>query len=153
MFKNPYFKNALSALAVAVLGFVLLNLAFILFALFTRAILLFLPADFAGTSRWFMPLMLIIFVFIIALVSWLIFKSGLGEIYKAVYLTMPSAVIFVAISILLYRQPAAAYGVNALVLGAIIVYLYETKKPWLYYYAVVLVATVLLITALLGVDI
>ena len=66
---------------------------------------------------------------------------------------MPSAVIFAAISILLYRWPVVAYGVNALVLGAVIVYLYKAKKPWLYYYAVVLVATVLLTSALLGVDI
>jgi len=36
--------------------------------------------------------------------------------------------------------------------GVIIFYLYKTKKPWLFYYAVTLIALTLLIMGILGVE-
>lgn len=153
MFKNPYIKNILSALAVPFFGFMLLNLTFLFYALLTRLVLLFFPPNFAATSRWFTPIMLIIIGFIIALISRLVFKSKLNKIYKAVFSTVPLAVIFVTTGIMLYRWPTLAYGINTVVFGAILVYLYKTDKSWLYYYTVILVSLTLLVFTLLGGEI
>lgn len=150
MFKNSYLKNVLTVLLVAFAGFILLNLTFLLYALSVTLADRFLPVDFGATHRWFGPLTLSIFIVIIALISWLVLKSKLNKIYKATYLTVPLAVVFMVIGIILYRWPVFAYGINALIFGAVLVYLYKTKKPWLYYYTVILIALVLLIFTLSG---
>jgi len=157
MFKNPYVKNFLSVLAVAVFGFILLNLTFLFDYLVQTLIRVpltwFLPAGFEMTYWWVPPFMHTMFVVIIALISWFVFKSKLGKIYKAIYSTVPLAVTFVTFGIMLYRWPALVYSVSALVFGVILVYLYRTKKPWLYYYTVILVALSLLIFTLSGGEI
>jgi len=159
MFKNRYIKNVLSALAVAVFGFVLLNLTFLFDFLFqsliVRFIKLFIPiiVDPEMDYHWFPPMMHASFVVVIGLISWFIFKSKLGKIYKAIYSTVPLAVVFATIGIFLYRWPVLAYGINTLVFGVILFYLYKTKKPWIYYYTLILVALVLLIFTLSGGEI
>lgn len=79
------------------------------------------------------------------LISWGVFKSRLGELYKAAYSTVPVAVALVTTGMFLYRWPILAYSVGAIIVGAVILYLHRTKKNWLYYYAVILIASVLLI--------
>lgn len=153
MLQNIYVKNILLALAVAVFGFLLLNLTFILDALFVRLVGLFLPADFPMTHGWYPPLMHILFVIIIGIISWFIFKSKIKETYKAIYSTVPWAVIFVTIGIFLYRWPALVYGVGVLAFGVILACLYQAKKFWFYYFALILVALTLLIIGIMGVDI
>ncbi|GIM29994.1 hypothetical protein CPJCM30710_26600 [Clostridium polyendosporum] len=153
MFKNPYVKNVLSALAVAFFGFILLNLTFIFDWLIQSFIDLFFPYDFNMTRQWYPPIKHIIFMFIIAVISWFVFKSKLSEIYKAIYLVVPLAVIFTTTWIFLYRWPILAHGISAIIFGGIIFYFYRTKKNWLYYYALILIASVLLVMGLLGVDI
>jgi len=153
MFKNPIAKNIFYAVVIAFFGFILLNLTILFDFLIQSAIDQFFPAGLNMTSRWYPPVKHIIFVAIIALISWGVFKSRLGELYKATYSTVPVAVALVTTGMFLYRWPILAYGVSAVILGAIILYLNRTKKTWLYYYAVILVASVLLIMGLLGVDI
>lgn len=146
-------KTILSVLAVPFFGFLLWNIIFILYALFVRLVLLFFPADFARTSQWFMPSMLIVFGVLIAVLSWFVFRSTLPDLFKAIYATMPLAVLFVSIGILTYPQPVLAYGLNGLAFAAILVYLYRTKQPWIYYYALIFTALTLLIFTLLGGEI
>lgn len=153
MFKNSYVKNVLYVLAVAFFGFILLNLTFLFDAFITLSVGRFFTADFPMTNQWFAPIMHIIFIVIIALISWFVFKSKFVEIYKVIYFTVPLAVTFVTIGIFLYRWPILLYSVSVLIFGGIIIYLYRTKKSWLYYYTLILVASVLLIMSLLGVDI
>lgn len=150
MFKNPYLKNILLALAVTIFGYVLLNITFLLYAFLTMSVSYFLPSDFPMTHWWFPPLTLGAFIVIIASISGLIFRSKLKEIYKATYAIVPLAVVYVAIGIALFRWPVLAYGVNALIFGAVIFYLYKTKKSWLFYYATILFSLALLIFTLLG---
>ena len=67
MFKNPIVKNILSAVAVAGLGFVLLNIAFIFYALLVRFILLFVPANPEMDYFWFPPATHALFMAVIGL--------------------------------------------------------------------------------------
>lgn len=157
MFKNPMVKNILSALAVAGFGFILLNFTFIfdflLHSLVIGLIKLFIPINPMITYYWFPPMMHALFVVVIGLISWLIFRSKLGVLYKAIYMTVPSAVVFVTLGMFLYRWPVAAYSIGSLCGIGILFYFYRTKQPWLYYYSVILVALALAIFSLSGGEI
>ena len=154
---NPCVKNILSALAVAVFGYVLLNLTFLLDFLFQSAVVwlikLFTLDNPQKDWYWFPYLMHVAFVVLIGLVSWPILRSKLGTLYKAIYLTVPLAVILVSIGIFLYTWPVALYLVSGLFTIGVLFYLYRTKQPWLYYYTILLVAITLMIFRLLGGEI
>jgi len=101
MLKNPLIKNILSALAVAVFGFILLNLTFLFDALIHDLVIgfitFFISFDMLMTYIWFPPMMHGLFVFAIGLISWFVFKSKLGVFYKAIYMTVPVVVVLVTI--------------------------------------------------------
>lgn len=157
MFKSPIVKNILSALAVAGFGFILLNLTFMFDFLFQSVvkgiIKLFIPIDPDMTYGWFPPMMHALFVVVIGLISWPIFKSKLGTLYKAIYLTVPLAVVFTTLGIFLYRWSVAAYSIGSLFGIGVLYYFYRTKQPWLYYYTVILIGLTMLLVGLLGVEI
>jgi len=157
MFKNPIVKNILSALAVAGFGFILLNLTFLLDALVhslvDRAIQLFTPVNFGMTYNWYAPAMHFLFVIIIGLISWPILRSKLGVLYKAIYMTVPLAVVFVTFGMFFYQWPAVAYSLGGLFSIGVLYYFYRTKQPWLYYYTLILVGLALTIMTISGVDI
>jgi hypothetical protein len=157
MFKNSMAKNILSALAVAGFGFILLNFTFIfdflLHSLVAGFIKLFIPVNPEITYYWFPPVIHALFVVVIGLISWLIFRSKLGVLYKAIYMTVPSAVVFVTLGMFLYRWPVAAYSLGSLFGIGVLYYFYRTKQPWLYYYTVILVGLALAIFSLLGGEI
>ena len=157
MFKYPIIKNILSVVAVTLLGFALLNLTFILDFLFQTAVSklvnLFTPVDLAMTYAWYPPLLQILFVVIIGLVSWLVFRSKLPVILKAAYLTIPTAVVLATVGIVLYRWPIAAYSLGGLLSAGTLYYFYRTTKPWLYFYAVILVSFAILVMGLTGAEI
>lgn len=146
-------KNILSILAVPFFGFLLWNFAFMLDAVIIRFALLFFPADLARTSSWFMTSMLIVYGGLIVALSWFVFRSTLPDLFKAIYATMPLAVMFVSIGILTYPQPVLAYGLNGLAFVAILAYLVKTRQPWIYYYSLIFTASTLLIFTLLGGEI
>lgn len=157
MFKNSIVKNILSALAVAGFGFVLLNLAFLFDWFFQSAVIWaikFFTSDNPSMDwYWFPPMMHILFVIIIGMISWFVFRSKLGVLYKAIYITVPLAVVFVTIGMFLYRWPIAAYFVGTLFALGVLYYFYRAKQPWLYYYTVILIGLVMLIVGLSGVEI
>lgn len=155
--ENPYAKNVLYAVAVAVFGFILLNLTFLFDFLFQsiidRIIGVFIPIDEYMTWPWFPSVKHFMFVIVILLISWFIFKSKIRDIYKATFLTVPSAVILVTVGIFFYQLPVIVYLVSSLLITGILYYFYYNKKPWLYYYAVILVALALIIMTLTGAEI
>jgi hypothetical protein len=153
MLKNLYVKNFLYALAVVFFGFNLLVLAFVLNWFTTAFLGLFFPPGYPAANPWFSQLALIIYLFIIAYISWLIFRSKLEEVFKGIYSTVPSAVAFAVTWLLLKPWPALAYCICAVILSAIIYYLCRTRKSWRYYYPVILVASVLLVMNILSIDI
>ena len=155
MFRNPIVKNILSALAVACFGFVLLNLTFILNFLVVKFIGLFVSDEFMSThqGQWFPMMRHVLFLIIIGLISWPVFRSKLGTLYKAIFMTVPLAVTFVTIGIFLYQWPVVPYLVGGLFTIAVLFFLYRTKQPWLYYYTIILVSLSLAIFTLLGGEI
>ena len=157
MIKNPIAKKILSAVAVAGLGFVLLNLTFLFDFIFQSAVKaligLFSPIDFNMGYSWFPPIMHIVFVIIIGLVTFVVFRSKLSVFLKAVYMPVPVAVGLVTLGMFLYPWPLAVYSLGALACLGILYYFYRSKQSWLYYYAVILVSLVLAIFTLLGGEI
>jgi len=157
LFKNPLVKNILSAVAVAIFGFILLNITFLFDFIFQSAIRglirLFIPLDPNTDLYWFPPLMHASFVIIIGIISWFVFRSKLKVLYKAIYMTVPLAVVLVTIGIFLYHWPVAAYSLGSLFGIGVLCYFYRAKKPWLYYYTVILVGLAMLIVGLFGIEI
>jgi hypothetical protein len=157
VFKKPIVRNFLSALAVAVLGFVLLHVAFIVDALYQRlldwCIQLFVHIDADSYIPWIPAVKHGSFLVLMALASWLVFRSRLGVLYKAAFLTVPYAAGMVTIGMALFAAPKVLWVTGPLLTVGLLYLLYRTRQPWLYYYAVALVGTALLIGALMGIDI
>ncbi len=155
--KNPVVKNILSALAVAVFGFLLLTLAFIFDALFQGLIDLivriFTQVDLNMSLQWFPPIKHALFVVVILLISWFVFRSKLKVLYKAIYMTVPVAVVLATVGMFLSNWPIVSYSVGALLCLGTLYYFYKTKQPWLYYYTVILVGIVLAIFTATGGEI
>jgi len=154
---NQILKNILSALAVVVFGFFLLNVAFIFDFLFQDLIdtivRFFTTADVNMEWSWFPPLKHAMFVVLISLISWYVFRSKLGVLYKAIYMTVPLAVVFMTIGIFTYPWPIAAYSLGGLFGIGVLYYFYRTKQPWLYYFALIFMSLIMLLVGLLGVEI
>ncbi len=155
--KNSIVKKILSAIAVAGFGFILLNLTFLFDYLFQtlvdKIVRLFTSVDFNMAWHWFPPLKHLMFVVIIFLISWLIFRSKLGVLYKAIFMTVPLAVIYVTIGMFFYQWPIIVYSLGGSFSIGVLYYFYRTKKPWLYYYTLILVGLAMLLVGLLGVEI
>lgn len=157
LFKNKLFKNILSALAVAVFGFLLLNLTFMFDAIYQsiirKIIGLFIPLGPELNIYWLPPLLHFSFVLVIVVISWFILRSKLKTIYKAIYSVVPLATIFVTTGILFYQWQILVYLFSALFAAGVFYYLYRTKQPWIYYYTLILIGLTMLAVALLGIDI
>jgi hypothetical protein len=151
--KRAYVKNILSALAVAGFGFILLGLTFIFNFLVFQLIDLLIPRNPDYLPQWFPMARHIIFLIIIALISWPIFRSKLPTLVKATFLTVPMAVVLVTIGILFYPSPFLPYLLGALLTIGVLFYFFRTHKPWLYYYSVILVTLTLMIFTLTGGEI
>ncbi|MDP2908137.1 MAG: hypothetical protein Q8O03_09480, partial [Nanoarchaeota archaeon] len=150
-------KNVLSAIAVSCFAFILLTLTFIFDAIFQSlvdwVVKLFTSVDFNMTWHWFPPVKHALFVVIIGLISWLVFRSKLKVLYKAVYMTVPVAVVLVTVGMFLYRWPIVGYSLGSLLCIGTLYYFYRTKQPWLYYYTVVLIGLILAIFTMSGGEI
>ena len=138
---------------MAAIGFALLNLTFIFNYLVFQFIDIFMPGDPESVPRWLPMVRHILFLIIIALISWIIFRLKLPALIKASFLTVPTAVVLVTIGILLYPSPILPYLLSGVLTLGVLLYFYLTKKPWLYYYSVVLVALALMVFTLMGGEI
>jgi hypothetical protein len=158
-FKNKTVRTILALIAVPFFGLILLGLTFIFDSLFQsilrRLLGLFLPLgpEPEMNLHWLPPLQHLSFAVVIVLISWLVLRLKIKTIFKAIFLTVPLAVIFATAGIFLYRWPVAVYSLGGLILVGIMYYLYRNKQPWIYYYAAILVATVLAIFTLTGGEI
>jgi hypothetical protein len=153
MLKNPYVKNILLALAVAVFGFVLLNLTFLFNYLVFRFIDLIVSHSSMPANHWFPLIRHALFLVIIGLISWPIFRLKLSVLFKAIFMTVPVAVFLVTIGIFFYEWPIVPYLVGGFFTLLVLFCFYRTKQPWLYYYSVILIALTLMIFTLLGGEI
>ena len=132
----------------------LLNLTFLFNALVFQVIDSFVPRNpDVAPPRYFPLARHALFLIIIALISWAVFRTRLRPLLKAIFMTVPTAVVLVTIGIVLYPSPVLPYLVGAVLTIGVVLYFYRTKRPWLYYYSVVLVALVLMVFTLMGGEI
>jgi hypothetical protein len=155
--RSPLIGGLVSALVVAGGGFLLLNLTFLLDFAF-HSIVIGLIRQFSSAEPemdwpWLPPVLHGLFVMLIGLISWPVLRSRLGVLAKATFLTVPFAVVFVTLGMFLYHWPALVYGLGGAFAAGVLAYLYRTRQPWLYAYALVLVGLALLIGSLLGMEI
>ena len=149
--------NIFSVLAVAVFGFILLNLAFLFDALYqgiVRGIVgFFISLGPESRLYWFPPLMHLSFLVLIGIISWIVLRSRLWTLLKAIYLCVPVVAVLVTLGMFLYGLPFVLYPLGALFCFGILYYLYRTKKPWIYYFTVIFLSIVMAIFTLSGGEI
>ncbi|HOZ36212.1 MAG TPA: hypothetical protein PLR18_00015 [bacterium] len=157
LLQNPLIKNILSALSVAVFGFILLNLTFLFDAVYQGVLRFiisrFIPLNPELNLRWLPPSMHASFAVVILIISWFVLRSKLRPLFKATYLTVPTATTLVTLGLFLYRWPLISYILGGLLCLCALYYLYRAKQSWLYYYAIILVGLVLFIFTLSGGEI
>ncbi len=155
--KNKHIKNILLAVAITFCGYVLLNLTFLfdfVYQSIIRGIVeLFIPFDPNMQLYWYPIVMHGSFVVLIGIFSWVIFNSSLKDIYKATYLTVPTAVVLVTVGMFLYAWKILPYVVSSLLCISALYYFYRTKQSWMYYYAVIAVSVALAIFTATGGEI
>ena len=148
---KPYQKNILTALVIIIGGFALFNIAFLLAALVINATMRVL-----GMAQHEAPSMVgrVLFLILIILSSWFVFRSKLKDLIKATFLTMPLMVVLVMAGISLYQQARwMVGGIGAVIIFAVLYYLYKKKLSWLYYFSTLYVAIVALCVMLFNVEI
>ena len=148
---KPWQKNVLSALIVVAGGFILFNLAFLLAALVINTTMSVL-----GITQNEAPHIVgrVVYLLLIFLITWIVFRSRLNDTIKATFLTMPLMVILVMIGISVYQQSNwVIAGIGAVIICALLYYLYKKKLSWLYYFSTFYVAAVALYILLSGIEI
>ncbi len=147
--KNKTIKTLLSIIAIIVIGYILLNITFLFYAVIAW-IIAYPAGGMEAVSKWIGPTSFTISTVLVALFTYLIFRSKWPTLIKAIYLPAPTAVMIVITGIMLYRWPIISYSVSA-VLTAIVIYIfYKYKQPWIYYFSVILTALTILIFSMLG---
>jgi hypothetical protein len=144
-------KNVLSAVVIVVVGFILFNVAFILAAFVFNTVASLTGKDmeqgprFAGVASY---------LIILALLSIAVFISKLTHLAKATFLTMPLMAVLILSGVMLYEQPSwVTFAAGATIVGAILIYLYTKKLPWLYYFATFYVAVLALAVTIFRIEI
>ena len=154
MSSESRYKHILALFIIPIGGLVLLNLAFLLTAVIRFVFARFLISGSEEPARW-VPLVIhlctaIIFLF----ASYIILRSErLKDVYKAKVSVVPIAVLLVYTGMFLYNWPIAVYAVSVVIVAAILFYLYKTKRPWMYYYALFLISSALLYMQITEMDI
>lgn len=148
---KPWLKNIISMVIVAVGGFILFNLAFILMARLTNvADLLFQRPQNLAPSL----IARSIFLILLLAASWFVFRSKWSDTLKAAYMTLPLIVTLVMIGMTLHPQPdLVVLGAGALVITGVLFWLIRKKLPWIYYFALGYVAALALYVQLARIDI
>lgn len=157
--ENPLVVKILSAIAIVIVGFILLNLTFLAAFLFNN--LLDVVVGLFGLSRetlnrdmnWYPSLRHLLFTLSVIGLSFLVYKSKLKDLLKAIYTPVPVATIMVTFGIFFYTVPAVVYVLSGIFFLGSLYYIYVTKRPWVYYYALISTTMLLLYGMLTGAEI
>lgn len=144
-------KNMISVLVIVGVGFILFNVAFLLAALVLNGTNRMLGAGPQASP----PLVGFgIYLVLILLLSWIVFRSKLSDVVKATFLTMPLMVVLMIIGTRIFEQSKWLIGgIGAVIVGAVLFYLYQKKLPWQYYFATFYVGVLALFIMLTGMEI
>ena len=151
--KKLTLRNTLSGLAVLVFSPILLTVTFLLYALINLFYDHIIPGKpNEGLIPYFFLRPITLFA-ALAILSWFVFRSRLATLYKAIYTAVPVATVLVFIGIAFESQSGLVYSFGALFSLGVLTYLLLTKKPWLYFFSVVVVTIALFMMTLLGMEI
>ncbi len=154
---NGFLKDVLNSLLVAILGFLMLNLTFMVYAgAYNLAFRLMRISNGEGPgfAESGPPQCLrIVLAVLIILLSWFVLRSKLNVILKAAFLMVPVATALVTIGIYFYESPVLTYVFGGLICAGLLFWLFKNKWHWLYMYSVLLVASALTLMGILGIDI
>lgn len=141
-------------IVIPIVGFVLLNLSFLLAAGVRVGIHLLINAIIDNPPKW-LPFIshIITFTFLITLSFFVIRSKRINDLIKATFFVVPTAVILVYIGIFLSNFPVFLYLLSGIVVLGISYYLYKFNKSWMYFYSLILVSFTLLIMMIFGIDI
>lgn len=150
--KQPH--PILTLFIIPIGGLVLLNLGFLMTGVIRFVLARLLISGGEEPARW-VPIVIHISTAVIFLIaSFLILRSErLKDVYKAMFSVVPIAVLLVYTGMFLFEWPIAVYAVSIVIVAAILFYLYKTKRPWIYYYALFLISSALLYMQITGIDI
>ncbi len=148
-------KNILFMLIIIGGGFVLFNVAFLLAAIvhmaYNMVITRFVHMIDYGRMIYFS--WHYIYIIVVLLISWFVFRSPFNDLVKATYLTMPLIVVLTEVGVQFYRWPALVWSIGTIIVGFLLFYLYKTKCSWLYYFATIYVVVVEIFVMVSGMDI
>ena len=149
--------KALQAALVALLGFALLNAAFMLDFLyqsaFTRIVGLFMNTEEFRGLEWLRTFMNLSFMALIVAAAFLVLKSGFHMVIKAAFFAVPTATVLLITYITLYPRQTLAVTVCILAFASALFTMIMKKAHWLYFFSFLLTAGSLAAMALLGIEI
>ncbi|MEW6173205.1 MAG: hypothetical protein AB1510_09105 [Bacillota bacterium] len=150
--ENIVIRNIVYVAIILVGGFALFNAAFMLAAIVVNGInlLLRLSSDSQPPTIY----SILVFILLLLVASYFVFRSKLDDLIKATFLTMPLMSLLIAIGVSLYEQPKyVPISIGAVIIVALTGYFYIKKMPWMYYFAELYVAALAFFIVLTGIDI
>lgn len=147
----------IQAALVALLGFALLNAAFMLDFLyqsaFARIAALFMNPEEFHRLEWLRTIMNLSFMALMLLAAYLVLKSGFHVVIKAAFLAVPTATVLLITYITLYPRNTLAISACVIEFLAAFAVMLRKRPHWLYFFSFLLTAASLAAMALLGIDI
>jgi hypothetical protein len=148
-------KNILSMLIIIGVGFILFNVAFLLAyfvnTAYNTVIMQFI--DKAGNARLIHFSWHYVYLILILLLSWFVLTRRLNDLVKATFSTMPLIVVLTEVGVQFYHWPVLVWVIGAVIVSSVLLYLYKTKRSWLYYFATFYVVAVEVFVMISGMDI
>lgn len=146
---NQAVKKGLEMGFIVMAGFVLFNVAFILVALLNRAFGYFALGESQNPR-----ITLAVFVVILIVLSWFVFKSKMSTLLKATYLTMPLMSFLVIAGIYTYPLPQwMTFSLEGLLIGLCVGFIRLKRLEWEYLFSVFYCTLLGLIIVLFNVQI
>ena len=145
---SPLLKKILEALGIAVIGFILFNVAFMMFAAILGIIMMIAKTSIQNNGLGFA-----IFLLILVILTILVFRSKLNIILKAGYLCMPVMSVLVMLGVYFNKNQLMVFGFAGLFIGVLFCYLRVMKQPWQYLFSVLYCTALGLIISIFNVQI
>lgn len=140
---------AFHVVAIVVGGFILFNLGFLLAAVVIRGTQILLGPTLGSPAigRY-------VFLAVMGLISWFVFKSKLPTIAKATFMSLPLITLLLMIGISFFGTPLwLTIALDATVIGVVLFNLKQNHYPWQYYFSTGYVAILMVIIGITGMDI
>lgn len=149
-------KYVLPAVAVLVLGYIFLNLAFLLdffYQTIIRALLQPIYQWDKDSFSLFPAVLHISYLLLLGILSWFLLRLRMHRILKASYLTVPLAAGYVTIGMFTYANQVVSFLCGAVFGGITLYAILKTKLHWLYQFAWGAITVTMILGAIFGMEI